>query len=284
MKHWHLMLAASLSLAAFGLVATGQSNSTRLSEVASKTTNAIPYRTGPETTEYMRERCLLDIYLPEQTDEFFATIVWFHGGGLQGGERFIPGELKGKQVAVVAPSYRLHPRVQAPAYIEDAAAAVAWVFENIEAYGGDPDRIYVSGHSAGGYLASMIGLDKRWLAEHGIDADRIAGLMPLSGHTITHFTPRKERGIPGTQAIIDDLAPLYHVRADAPPMLLITGGRELELLGRYEETAYFWRMMQLVGHPNTQLLELDGHNHGEMVPPSFPMMLKFIRELEAAEE
>ncbi len=72
-----------------------------------------------------------------------------------------------------------------------------------------------------------------------------------SGHVITHFTIRKERGIKGEQAVVDDLAPLFHVRKDSPPMLLITGDRELEMLGRYEENAYFWRMMQVVKHPNT---------------------------------
>ncbi len=73
----------------------------------------------------------------------------------------------------------------------------------------------MSGHSAGGYLASMVGLDKRWLARHGVDADQIAGLIPFSGHAITHFTIREERGLPGTQPVVDDLAPLYHVRAAA---------------------------------------------------------------------
>jgi len=75
----------------------------------------------------------------------------------------------------------------------------------------------------------MVGLDKRWLKVHDIDANKIAGLIPFSGHAITHFTIRKERGITGIQPIVDDLAPIYHVRPDASPLLLITGDRELEL-------------------------------------------------------
>ena len=86
-------------------------------------------------------------------------------------------------------------QVKKSVYIEDAAAAVAWVFQNIETHGGDPRQIFVSGHSAGGYLASMVGLDKRWLAAHNVDANRIAGLIPFSGHTITHFTPREKRAL-----------------------------------------------------------------------------------------
>jgi len=227
--------------------------------------------------EYMNERCVLDIYYPEGVEDF-ATIVWFHGGGLTGGNKEIPEYLKGKGLCVVAPNYRLYPRIGAPKYIEDAAAAVAWVFNNIEEYGGDSSLIFVSGHSAGGYLASMVGLDKRWLKDRDIDANRIAGLIPFSGHTITHFTVRKERGIDGTQPVVDDLSPLFHVRSDAPPLLLITGDREMEMLGRYEENAYLMRMMKVTGHKETKLFELDGFGHN-MVEPALPLLLKEVRQI-----
>ena len=119
----------------------------------------------------------------------------------------------------------------------------------------------------------MVGIDKRWLKVHNIDANQIAGLIPFSGHTITHFTVREERGIPGTQPIIDDLAPLYHVRADAPPYILITGDRELEMLGRYEENAYMMRSMKVIGHKETKIIELKGFDHVGMVTPALPLLL-----------
>jgi acetyl esterase/lipase len=209
----------------------------------------------------------------------YSTAVWFHGGGLKAGKRSVPKQLKEQGIAVVAVNYRLHPKVKSPVYVEDAAASVAWTIKNIEKYGGSSKRIFVSGHSAGGYLTSMIGLDKRWLAALEIDADQIAGLIPFSGHTITHFTVRAERGIDGQQPIIDDMAPLFHVRKDAPPLLLITGDRELEILGRYEENAYLWRMMQVVGHPDTELFELDGFNHGQMAVPAHPLLLRFMKKI-----
>jgi len=239
------------------------------------------YRAGDDLSDYMRERCRLDVYYPTDVKDY-PTVVWFHGGGLKAGNRSVPTALKEKGIGVVAVNYRLSPQVQSPAYVEDAAAAVAWTFRNIEHYGGSDKRIFVSGHSAGGYLTSMIGLDKRWLEAHRIDADRIAGLIPFSGHTITHFTIRGERGIDGKQPVVDDMAPLFHVRADAPPLLLITGDRELEMLGRYEENAYFWRMMQVVGHPDTQLLELDGYNHGQMAEPAFPLLLRFVNRISSS--
>jgi len=234
----------------------------------------VPYRTEPALDAYARERCVLDLYYPEKKKDF-PTIVWFHGGGLYTGEKFIPERLKNQGFAIVAPNYRLHPKVKAPVYIEDAAAAVAWTFKNIDRFGGSTKKIFVAGHSAGGYLTSMVGLDKHFLAAHDVDADQIAGLAPYSGHTITHFTPRKEMGIPRDQPVVDKLAPLFHVRANAPPILLVTGDRELELLGRYEENAYMWRMLKLKGHANCELFELDGFNHGGMMEPSHTLALRF---------
>ena len=230
-----------------------------------------------EKDVYMNSQCKLDLYYPKGAKNF-ATIVWFHGGGITGGKKEIPAALMEKGYAVVGVGYRLSPKVKAPAYIEDAAAAVAWVFQHIQRYGGSSRLIFVSGHSAGGYLAMMTGLDKKYLNKYKIDADSIAGLIPFSGHAITHFTIREERGIKGTQAVIDEYAPLYHVRSDAPPLLLITGDREKELLGRYEENAYLWRMMKLAGHTKTRLYELDGFDHGGMAQPAFPLLLKEVGE------
>ena len=240
----------------------------------------IPYYSEAvnKSDAYINERCVLDIYYPQNLKDY-ATVVWFHGGGLTGGNKEFPQALKEKEVCIIAVNYRLSPKVMAPKYIEDAAAAVAWVFNNITGFGGDTSLIFVSGHSAGGYLTAMIGLDKKWLNAHNIDANRIAGLIPFSGQVITHFTIRKEKGIPETQPTIDEYAPLFHVRADAPPLLLITGDRELELLGRYEENAYLARMMKVAGHKQTRLLELDGYGH-DMTEPAFPLLLNEVRRIK----
>ena len=242
------------------------------------TESDILYRSGADLTEYAKARCRLDVYHPTDRKDF-PTVVWFHGGGLTGGNRSVPEGLKKQGIAIVAANYRLSPQVKAPVYIEDAAAAVAWTFQNIEKYGGNPDKIYVAGHSAGGYLTSMVGLDKRWLAAHDIDANRIAGLIPYSGQCITHFTIRAERGISDKQPVVDEYAPLFHVRPDAPPLLLITGDREMELVGRYEETAYLWRMMKIVGHTRTELRELEGFGHGDMADPGHHLLLRYVRQM-----
>lgn len=216
---------------------------------------------------YSIERCKLDVYHPKDTTSL-PVIVWFHGGGLTGGERFIPTELKESGYVIVAPNYRLLPGVEIADCIDDAAAAVAWTFKNIRNYGGDPDKIFVSGHSAGGYLTSMIGFEKKWLERYGIDADSIKGLIPYSGQSITHFALRQSKGISELQPVIDEYAPIYHIRKDAPPYIIITGDREIELLGRYEESAYLWRLLKLIGHPDVLIYEIDGYDHGQMVHPA----------------
>lgn len=247
------------------------------SQVTYQLEENIPYydSASQSSDTYLKERCKLDVYYPKNTTDV-PTVVWFHGGGLENGEKHIPEGLLEKEVIVVTVNYRMHPKVRHPVYIEDAAAAVAWTFENIKKYNGNAKKIFVTGHSAGGYLASMVGLDTSYLQKYGIDANQIAGLIPFSGHTITHFTIRKEMGIEGTQPIIDKYAPLFHVRKDAPPILLITGNRELEMLGRYEEVAYFYRMLKVVEHPDVELMELDGYGHN-MVYPAIPLLLNFVK-------
>ena len=253
-------------------------NATALSDKATIHSD-IAYR--PDGDPLMQSTCRLDVYQPPG-DKKFPTVVWFHGGGLKGGKRSIPERLQGNGIGIVAVTYRLTPKVTVADCIDDAAAAVAWTLKNIDSYGGTRDKVFVSGHSAGGYLTSMIGLDKSYLKKHGVDADEIAGLIPFSGHTITHFTERKARGIDGKQPIIDNMAPLFHVRNDCPPILFITGDRELEMLGRYEENAYMWRMMKVVGHQDCDLMELDGYNHGQMADPAHPLLLRFMKKHAAA--
>lgn len=227
---------------------------------------------------YISSQCKLNFYYPTNVRNF-STVIWFHGGGLTGGSNELPKELLNENIAVVSVEYRLAPKVKAPAYIEDAAAATAWVFENIEKFGGNKNLIFQSGHSAGGYLAMMITLDKKYLQKYKIDANEIAGLVPFSGQAITHFQIRKEQGIPELQPTIDEYAPLFHVRKDAPPIVLITGDRNLELFGRYEENAYLARMLELMKHPSVKLLEEDGFDHVSMAKPGFPLLLKEITEI-----
>jgi acetyl esterase/lipase len=243
----------------------------------------IPYRASSTTDAY--QKCKLDVYMPENVPENCPAVVWLHHGGLKGGDKTkIPEALKTCGYIVFSVNYRLLPlkdetSVTVSDCIDDAAAAVAWVFNHVSEYGGSRDRIFVSGHSAGAYLADLVVLDKHWLAAYGIDADDVAALIPFSGQAITHFAYRKTLGIDALQPTIDSFAPLYHVRGDAPPIIIISGDRELEMQGRYEESAYFWRMLKLVGHPDVHIYELQGFSHFAMRDPAVQILKDQIKRL-----
>ena len=241
-----------------------------------KQVNDISYT--QKTDSYSLERLKLDVYYAEgATDQ--PVIVWFHGGGLEAGNKEIPTPLKEKGLVVVGVNYRLLPRVTVKETLDDAAEAVALVFRHIAEYGGDTRKSVITGHSAGGYISLMLCLDKSWLAAYSVNADDVMMYAPFSGQAITHFNVRKMQGIPPLQATIDEYAPLYWVRGECPPMVLICGDRELELYGRYDENQYFARMMKLAGHQQTYLYEIDGHGHNGMVKPGFHILETHLKQM-----
>lgn len=263
-------IATILALMLLPVIAQAQGRYEQVNDIA-YTQSADPYA---------QERCKLDVYYPADSNDA-PVVVWFHGGGIEGGSKHIDQELKNSGLVVVAANYRLLPKAKIDDILDDAAAAVAWTYRNIEKYGGSHRKIFVAGHSAGGYLLDMIGLDKKWLAKYGVDADSLAALVPFSGQCITHYNIRKQQGIGPLQPTIDQYAPLTYVRPDAPPIVIISGDRELELYGRYEEQAYFWRMLKLTGHKDVTLYEMQGYNHGEMPQPAYKILKDHIRRLTA---
>ncbi len=235
----------------------------------------ILYRGTPDA--YTEKMCRLDVAY-EKGAENRPVIIWFHGGGLTGGWRHIPETLLRDGAVVVGVGYRFVTEVSIPETLDDAAASVDWVLKNIERYGGDLSNVYLAGHSAGGYIVNMLGLNKDYLAKYGIDPDtQIKALVPYSGQVITHFAQRRKQGLGDLTPTIDHLAPLYYVRGDAAPMLVISGDREQELFGRYEENAYFVRMLRLNGHKDVIFHEVDGFDHGDMAEPAHLILLKYIK-------
>lgn len=231
------------------------------------TAKDIAYVSKNDTSAYRRERCKLDVYYPEGK-KGFKTIVWFHGGGLEGGGKELRPELQNAGIAIVAPNYRLFPGCKCPDYTRDAAAAVAWTIKHIAEYGGDPKQVYVGGHSAGGYLTLMLALDKSYLAEHGVDADSIKAYYPVGGQTATHYTIRKERKISYTLPIVDKYAPLNNARKLGTRLVIYTGERKLEQMARYEENLYLKAVLEGLGSQPVPLHEINGFDHGNVVTPA----------------
>lgn len=226
--------------------------------------------------DYQKAQCRLDLRYPTNRTGF-ATVVWFHGGGLTGGKRhFI--DLKKPDVAVAAVSYRLSPQGKLPSFLEDAAAATAWIVKHIDQYGGDSNKVFVAGHSAGGYLTAMIGMDPRWLAAQSVSNLQLAGLIPISGQMTTHFHVKKLLGDTGPQfrPLIDSYAPMYYCSSNLPPICLILGDRNIEFKSRVEENAFMAVSLRNCGHPHVEFYEMGGLDHGTVGEGGMVVMRDFI--------
>lgn len=233
----------------------------------------VPYYSEEQqetSDDYLKSQCKLDIIYPKNPPSSFSTIVWFHGGGLTGGEKYIPfafkqlKSFKEGRVAIVAVGYRLSPKVEFPGFIKDAAASVAWVLRNISKYGGDPERVFVSGGSAGGYLTAMIGAYPKWLDAYGCSRRELAGLIPVSGQMTTHFHVKEILCYDGLQynPVIDENAPLGGLSADFPPVLFVLGDRKVEWKCRVEENELMYSSLKALGAPLVLFSENEGFTHG----------------------
>jgi acetyl esterase/lipase len=181
-------------------------------------TRSIAYADGARRT--------LDVYRPKGAADA-PVVVFFYGGSWQSGSkaiyRFVGAALARSGVVAVVPDYRIYPEVRYPSFLEDGAQAVRWAKDNAARFGGDPNRLFLMGHSAGAHIAAMLSLDPRWLRAVKLAPDSdIAGLIGISGPY--DFLPLHD----GTLEIIfggDDPAtqPIFYVSPGAPPSLLLTG-------------------------------------------------------------
>ncbi len=247
----------------------------------------IAYRPDPEAKPDLskHERCQLDLRHPKG-GQGFATVIWFHGGGLTGGKRAFP-KIEDPSITLVAAGYRLSPEAILPDILDDAASVAAWTFRHIAEYGGDPGKVFIAGHSAGGYLAAMVGMDERWMKAKGLSHRQFAGILPVSAQVTTHFHVKKLRGDTGEalRPLIDEFAPLYHVSKELPPICLITGDRKIEYKSRVEENDLMAVTLGHLGHPLTEFHEVHGKDHGSIGPASAPFIEAFVkRVMEAKKE
>ena len=160
----------------------------------------------------------LDLYLPKDKTNF-PVLVFIHGGGWTSGDRALYqpiGNLLAKSgIGVAIPSYRLMPGVKFADQVGDVSAAVAWVAKNIAQQGGDVNRIFLSGHSAGGHLVSLLALDPSHLKQHGVELSAIRGVMSFSG-----VYDVKSLSVFGDSEIRKAASPIEYVRQDLPPFLI----------------------------------------------------------------
>ena len=170
----------------------------------------------------------LDIYVPDGLSAPAPVIVFFYGGSWQSGSkddyRFVGQALASKGYVAVLADYRLYPEVSYPLFLQDAASATVWTHANIGQYQGDAKNLFLAGHSAGGYLAAMLTINKHYLADAGGKREWISGAIGLAGpYDFLPMTDPKIIALFGGDANDASNQPITYVKAGVPPMLLLTG-------------------------------------------------------------
>ena len=174
-------------------------------------------------------RLKLDVWTPlRRAVEARPVVVFFYGGGWVSGDRadygFVGRAFAARGFVTTIPDYRLVPQVRFPTFVEDGARAIRWVRDHVAAFGGDPTRINLSGHSAGSYIAAMLSLDRHFLVGTGVDPSIIRATALLSGpYDFYPFTEQRGRDALGQWPRPRETQPISFVRRDAPPMLLMHG-------------------------------------------------------------
>lgn len=176
-----------------------------------------PYGPGPAQR--------LDVYLPEPSAEPHEVVIFFHGGSWQFGSKsdylFLGQAMAARGFVTVIPDYRLYPETRYPGFLQDGAAAVRWTRENIGAFGGDPRRVFLMGHSAGAYIGMMLALDPRWL---GRLRGELSGAIGMAGPY--DFLPVEEPTLKEIFVGEEDVTraqPIGYAEAAEVPVLLVSG-------------------------------------------------------------
>lgn len=177
------------------------------------------------------KRQALDIYAPQNV-RAAPMAIFFYGGTWQSGDKatyaFVASALAARGIVTVVPDYRLYPEVRYPAFLQDGAAAVRWAEDHGKTYGGDPNKIYLIGHSAGAYIAAMLALDKKWLGQERLNPARdLKGFVGISGpYDFLPFDDKIVADIFSPARTPGSTQPVDQVRADNPPVLLLHGGSD----------------------------------------------------------
>jgi acetyl esterase/lipase len=175
----------------------------------------------------------LDLYLPVKKPTHAAVLLFLHGGGFREGDRaqygFVARPYAARGIIVAVASYRLtDDGFKYPDQPEDARLALQWLYRNAAKYGGDPDRLYLSGHSAGAILSADLGVDTSWMKKYGMPASALRGIAPVSG--IYMMAVQDRAGELNVYAPTAELAkaasPLLHITSPVPAAVIAVGGQE----------------------------------------------------------
>ncbi|GAB4055969.1 alpha/beta hydrolase [Spirosoma litoris] len=231
--------------------------------------------------DFSPERHLLDIYTPRSTSaKGRPVVVFMHGGAWNSGSKnlyFIIGRRLAKQgVVAVVINYRLAPAVEVPAMADDCARAVIWTAQHIADYGGDPNRIFVMGHSAGGGLAALVANDDQLFTKFGMAKNPVKGAILDDPGGLDMFDYLTKMQYPGDESYLGafgkkpdvwrTVSALYYLRADSPPVLMYAG--ENTYPGIASSTRKYDKRLQELGIKH-EFTVLPGKKHIPMVTQLF---------------
>jgi len=259
---------------------TAQAGSTSV-----RTIKDIAYVSGPT---YKKNHGKLDLYLPRGRSGF-PVLMWVHGGGLHGGDKSKSAEVAQRFVehgyGVVSVNYRLSPAVKFPAHIEDVARAFRWIYDKIGQYGGDRERLFVTGGSAGGHLTILLLLDESYLKHQGLSRKNIRAAIPISGlMDVTRVRSQRVGTVwDDDPETLKKASPLSYVRSDSPPILIMYADGESR--ERATQNRDMFAALQRVGHPHVEIKMLKDRTHNTIRPnlaregdPGLLTMLEFLKK------
>lgn len=173
----------------------------------------------------------LDVYVPDGVETGAPVVVFFYGGRWSGGDKagfkFVAQALTTHGYVVVLPDYRLYPQVTFPAFVRDGAQAVAWAHAHAAQHGGDPEKLFVMGHSAGAHIAAMLATNAGYLEAVGGSVDWLAGMIGMAGpYEFLPITADDLKAIFGPESQWPATQPVNFVSGNEPPMLLMHGGAD----------------------------------------------------------
>ena len=237
---------------------------------------------------YENDKDKLDIYAPKDAKKL-PVLLFFHGGGLESGDKkdmeFAGERFVSEGIVVVFANYRLSPGVMHPVHMEDATRAFSWVKENIADYGGNPKNIFISGHSAGAYLAVLMGMDERYVAQHDYTLKDIAGVIGVSPFLYVEETAKvRNKTIWGTDPKVWETASVSpYISNGKPAMLLLYADGDDDWRKRHNETLA--KALRKEGNSNIQVYEMEDRDHNSLWfktnqpgDPTASLMIKMIKE------
>lgn len=193
----------------------------------------------------------LDVYRPSAGGDARPLVVFFYGGSWNRGDRrdyrFLGQALAARGMVVVVPDYRVYPQIVYPEFLHDSAAAVAWAVREGAAYGADPKRLYVMGHSAGAYNAAMLALDPRWLERHDLSPQALAGWIGLAGpYDFLPIINPEVRPVFNHPDYPSGTQPIEHASSAAPRTFLAAAASD-DLVNPKRNTAQLARLLDEAG-------------------------------------